>query len=258
MNRPPVLPVGSIRDLTLLDIGDERVLIVACDSVGSIGPKQHDSYAASATLAAHFAVRVPLLELIAAGGWPEVIVDALSVELEPTGAEMIEEIRRVAALLGLGADRVTGSTEDNVPSVATGVGITVIGSATRSELRPGTSRADDIVLCLGVPTSAPHDEVIMGDPRMVSLETLAAVLDIDGVHDALPVGSKGVGHELAELALTAGLTVEHAVHDLDSTKSGGPASCVLVSVAERSIDRVQSALPAGLPCTFLGRLRSAG
>ncbi|MGV8845749.1 MAG: transcriptional regulator [Tessaracoccus sp.] len=253
----PVLPATRLRDLTLLGIDDERVLIVACDSTGSIGPKKHDSYAAPARVVAHFALRVPLLEVIAAGGRVELIVDALSVELVPTGLEMIEEIRRVAALLGLGADRITGSTEDNVLTAATGVGVTVIGTALRSGLRPGSSRDDDIVLCLGQPTSAPQDEIVMDDPRMITLETLSAVLEIDGVHDALPVGSKGVAHELGELATLAGLVVEESLHEIDVTKSGGPASCVLVSVSETSIERLQAVLPAQLPVAMIARLRTA-
>lgn len=256
MNCPPVLPVSSIRDLTLLDLDDERVLIVACDSTGSIGPKPHDSYAVSASVVAHFALRVPLLELIAAGGRAELIVDALSVELEPTGNEMIEEIRRVARSLGLSSDRITGSTEDNVPTVATGVGVTVIGTAPRASLRPGTSLADDVVLCLGEPTSAPHDSIVLDDPRMISLETLAAVLEVDGVHDALPVGSKGVGHELSEIAAVAGLVAEEAAHGIDTAKSGGPASCVLVSIAESAIPQLQSVLPERLPVAAVARLRA--
>lgn len=257
MTHPPVLPVSILRDLSLLGLDDERVLIVACDSTGSIGPKKHDSYAAPARVVAHFALRVPLLELIAAGGRVELIVDTLSVELEPTGVEMIEEIRRVAAPLGLGADRITGSTEDNVVTAATGVGVTVIGTALRSSLRPGSSRDDDIVLCLGQPTSAPHDVIVMDDPRMISLETLSAVLEIDGVHDAVPVGSKGVAHELGELATLAGLVIEELVHQLDVTKSGGPASCVLVSVSETAIKRLQAVLPDQLPVAMIARLRVA-
>lgn len=257
MNHLPVLPVSRIRDLALLDLDDNRVLIVACDSTGSIGPKEHDSYAASARVVAHFALRVPLLELMAAGGRPELIVDALSVELEPSGVEMIEEIRRVAASLGLGPERITGSTEDNVPTVATGVGVTVIGSAQRGNLRPGSSLAGDVVLCLGRPTSAPDDAIVLDDPRMISLETLAAVLEVDGVHDALPVGSKGVGHELRQLADVAGLTVEESVHELDLATSGGPASCVLVSVAESAIARLQTVLPERLPVSNVARLRAA-
>lgn len=252
-----MLPASSLRDLSLLSLDDERVLIVACDSTGSIGPKEHDSYAAPARVVAHFALRVPLLELIAAGGRAELIVNALSVELEPTGVEMIEEIRRVAATLGLEADRVTGSTEDNVATVATGVGVTVIGTAPRSHLRPGSSRIDDIVLCLGQPMSAPHDMIVMDDPRMISVDTLLAVLEIHGVHDALPVGSKGVAHELGVLATLAGLDIEETVHELDVTKSGGPASCVLISVSDMAFERLQAVLPDQLPVTTIARLRTA-
>ncbi|MGO1383488.1 MAG: transcriptional regulator [Arachnia sp.] len=256
MIHPPVLPVGSLRDLSLLGLDDERVLIVACDSTGSIGPKKHDVYAAPAHVVAHFALRVPLLELMAAGGRAELIVDALSVELEPTGVEMIDEIRAVAERIGLGPDRITGSTEDNVATVATGVGVTVIGTAQRSALRPGSSRVDDIVLCLGQPTSAPHDVVVMDDPRMISLETLMAVLTVDGVHDVLPVGSKGVAYELAELATLAGLVPEEIVHELDIIKSGGPASCVLISVSATAVERLRAVLPDQLPVTTIARLRT--
>jgi len=249
-----LLPVSTIRDLTLLGLDDDRVLVVACDSVGSIGPKPHDQYPASAALTAHYALRVPLLELVAAGARPELVVDTLSVELDPTGSEMIAEVRRVAASVGLGAERVTGSTEDNVPSLATGVGVTVLGTARRAELRPGTSRSGDVVLCLGRPTSAPDDVVVMDDARMLALDTLVAVLAVDGVHDALPVGSKGVRHELGELAATAGLVAEPVDSDVDVSHSGGPASCVLVSVAPHAHDDVVAVLPAGLPFAVVGRL----
>jgi selenophosphate synthetase-related protein len=236
-------------------MGDGRVVIIACDSVGSIGPKPHDVFAASAALTAHCALRVPLLELIAAGGQPEVIINALSVEMEPTGAAMIAEFRRVASTIGLSAERVTGSTEDNVPTMATGVGVTVIGSAMRSELRAGRGNAGDVVLVLGAPTSAPGDDITMEDERMVAISTLSDVVAIDGVHDALPVGSHGLAWELKLLAATAGLTFEEAEHGWDMTKSGGPASCVLVAVDPADVDSVLAVLPASLPHTTLGVLR---
>lgn len=250
----PVLPVSSIRDLTLLELGAGRVLVIACDSVGSIGPKPHDSFPASASLAAHCAVRVPLLEVIAAGAKPEVIIDALSVEMEPTGREMIEEIRAMAASIGLGLDRVTGSTEDNVPTAATGIGVTIIATADRSELRAGTSRSSDAVLCLGAPTSAPDDTITIGDERMISLDTLVAVLAVEGVHDVLPVGSRGVGFEIAQLAASAELRFEPVAHSLKLDVSGGPASCVLVSVARDCVGAVSDVLPGALPRTLLGTL----
>jgi hypothetical protein len=249
-----VLPVSRVRDLVLLGLDEERVLVVACDSVGSIGPKPHDSFPSTAAFVAHCAVRVAMLELVSCGARPELLVDALSVEMEPTGAEMIAEIRRVAASIGLGADRVTGSTEDNVPTVATGIGITVLGTANRSELRPGSSVAGDLVVRLGAPTSAPVDTLVPDDSRMVPIATVIGVLAVDGVHDALPVGSHGTAFEVQQLAETAGLLFVPATEDPVGAKSGGPASCVLVSVRADALDEVLARLPADLPRTVLGRL----
>lgn len=254
MPASPMLPVSRIRDLTILELGGGRVLVIACDSVASIGPKPHDSVAATAALTAHCAVRVPLLEIIAAGAKPEIIVDTLNVEMDPTGRAMIAEISTMAALIGLGPDRVTGSTEDNVPTVSTGIGVTIVATARRSQLRAGTSSAGDKVVCLGAPTSAPADTIVIGDERMISVETLIGVLCVKGVHDALPVGSHGIAFEAEQLAASSALSFVVGVHSTNMTKSGGPASCVLVSVASESLDAVLTVLPAALPRTVLGTL----
>lgn len=250
----PVLPVRRVRDLTIIELDDERVLVIACDSVGSIGPKPADRYPASARTVAHFAARVPLIEVLAAGAQPQVIVDTLSVELDPTGAEMIAEFQAIAAQLGLGPERVTGSTEDNVQSDATGVGVTVIASASRSALRPGTARARDRVLCLGTPTSAPHDDIAIGDPRMVSLDLLRRVLELPGIADALPVGSRGIGHEVDLLAQSNGHSFVPAAHQLDLLASGGPSSCVLLTVRPADAHRVYAVVAGAVTVTHLGDL----
>jgi len=249
-----VLPVRRVRDLTVMELDAERLLVIACDSVGSIGPKPADRYPASARTVAHFAARVPLVEVLAAGARPEVIVDTLSVEMHPTGAEMIAEFQAVAAELGLGPERVTGSTEDNVTSDATGVGVTVIASATRDDLRPGRALPGDRVYCVGRPTSAPQDRVEIGDPRMVSLGLLARIVELAGVGDALPVGSRGVGHELGVLAESNGLTLLEVRHELDLARSGGPASCVLVTVRPSAATRLHQLVDGAVDLTYLGDL----
>lgn len=249
-----MLPVSRVRDLTVLELDDERLLVIACDSVGSIGPKPADRYPASARTVAHFAVRVPLVEILSAGARPEVIVDTLSVEMEPTGAEMIAEIQAVAAQVGLGPDRVTGSTEDNVPSDSTGAGVTIVATAARGALRPGHARAGDQVLCIGLPTSAPEDAILIGDPRMVSLDLLHRILDLPGIGDALPVGSRGVGYELDVLAATNGLDFQAVPHDLDLARSGGPASCVLVTVGPLDAPAVRDLADGNVAVTLLGEL----
>lgn len=254
-SKPPVLPLRRSRDVVLLDLDAGMVLLVACDSIGSIGPKPHDAYPATAETVGHFAVRVPLLEVLCAGGSPQLVVDTLSVEMEPTGAAMIEEVRRVAAEVGLGPERVTGSTEDNVATLATGVGVTVIAAAEPAQLRPGGGREGDRLFCLGRPTSAPDDDVVIGDRRMISLRDLARVLEDHDVHDAVPVGSRGVAYEVGELAASAGLVPDlrrDAPFDLD--KSGGPASCVVIAVDDDAVGPLLDSLRADLPTADLGRL----
>jgi len=52
-------------------------LVIACDSIGGIGPKPADTIAADARTTAHFGVRVPLLEVLCAGARPIALVDTL-------------------------------------------------------------------------------------------------------------------------------------------------------------------------------------
>lgn len=250
----PVLPVRRVRDLTVMELGDERLLVIACDSVGSIGPKPADRHPTSARVSAHFAARVPLVEVLAAGARPEVLVDTLSVEMHPTGAEMIDEFLAIAAELGMDPDRVTGSTEDNVPSDATGIGVTVLASTTRDEFRPGRARPGDRVLLVGVPTSAPEDRIVIDDPRLVSLPLLAQLVSLPGVGDALPVGSRGVGYELDVLATSNGLTFLPVDHDIDLARSGGPASCVLLTVRPSEVTRIHALTDGVVPLNYLGDL----
>lgn len=249
------LHVRLVRDLTIVDQTDGPSWVIACDSVGSIGSKPGDTYPATPATVAHFAARVPLVEILAAGATPVVVVDALCVEMDPTGKEMIAAIRELIAPLGLGPDRVTGSTEDNVPVTATGIGVTVLGQVTAERFRPGTAKAGERLILLGRPTSAPHDQIEIGDDRMISLETLQAVMRLDGVSDVLPVGSKGVAVEAGVLANTAGLSWQATVdHGVDLDRSGGPASCVIAAVTPEAIDALMSVLPPSLPRADIGVL----
>ncbi len=215
-----------IRDLLIL--GD---LVIACDSCGGIGPKDCDTVMADAATTAHFALRVPLLEVLCSGARPVGVVDALCVERDPTGQLMVDEMVRMAAQVGLSADAVGGSTEENVPTRATGVGTMVLGRLDApGQLRSGGGRPGDVVLCLGLPLSAPRDRIVIGHPQQVSVAQVLAVAGSGLAHDMLPVGSRGTAFEVAQLADSAGLRalwVEPS--PLRREDSGGPASCVLVS-----------------------------
>ncbi|MCU1458977.1 MAG: hypothetical protein JWL73_3069 [Actinomycetia bacterium] len=220
------------RDLLYIPLGADEIMVVACDSDGGIGPKPADAVPFDATELGHFAVRVPLLELVAAGATAVVVVDALSVERDPTGAAILAGVLAEAATAGVGAEAVTGSTEDNVPTTATGIGVTVIGRATIDALRAGRARAGDHVLLLGRPMSAPLDDVRVGDPEILTVPALTAALALPTVHEALPIGSGGVTSELLQLATSAGLG--HTVlpdWPVAPDQTGGPSTAALLAVA---------------------------
>ncbi len=248
--------VRRVRDLRIFDIGD-RSVVVACDSSGGIGPKPADVHAASAADVAHFAMRVALVELLAAGAAPVLAVDALCVERDPTGEEMIAAARALLAELGLDPERaLVGSTEDNVRTTSTGVGVTAIGVAPLGALYPGTSTAGDLAVCLGLPRSAPAFEVAPDLPEIVTLDEVRRARELDGVHDMLPVGSRGVRDELSDLAAEAGLrpvVADGCAVDLDC--SGGPATCVLASCEPAAFDALRALRPE-LPVNVVGRLEA--
>src|SRR5215831_7603583 len=147
----------QVRDLSLLNLAPGVLLVIACDSIGGIGPKPHDTVATSGYELGRLAARVPLEELLACGATPLLLIDTLNVEREPTGAAIIAGVCDEMRDAGMDpANALNGSTEDNVPTVATGVGIVVLGLAAEDRFRPGQAQAGDTVLCVGVPKSAPR------------------------------------------------------------------------------------------------------
>jgi len=251
MSDPSMRPsTRRVRDLLL--IGDD--LVVATDSIGGIGPKPADTVASDAATVAHFALRVPLLEVLCAGAEPIAVIDDLCVELEPLGTQMITEIRRLAAEAGVPSEAITGSTEDNVATAATGIGVTVLGRLQPGRRVGGGSRAGDLVVCAGLPISAPRHKLYIGHPEQVSVPAVLAALASGVVHDALPVGSKGLAWEVPQLAQADGLAVTwHSDHGLNLADSGGPSSCVLFSCAPDDLDVLRSRL-GDTPVTVVAEL----
>ena len=199
-------PVRPVRDLLIVD--GSPPLVIACDSVGGIGPRPAD-----------LGARVPLLEVLCSGARPVALINTLCHDMAEATV-FIDTFRAVASEVGIRPEAVTGSTEENVPSPATGVGVTVIGTLT-GDLLTGGGRPGDVVICVGWPRSAPHDEVFIGHPDIVPLSTVQALVATGAVHDALPVGSRGIGYEAGQLAGSAGYGLAWLTHPLPLAASGG-------------------------------------
>ncbi len=246
----------QVRDLTALELGNGFSLVVAVDSDGGIGPRENDVVKVSDYLVGRFAMRVPLIEILCCGALPLAAFDMLTVSMDDGGDEIVRGIRDELAEAGLPENfPLSGSSEDNVPTTMTGVGTTVLGLVHDDDFRPGTSQADDVVLCVGLPKSGPDDEIRLDDEEIVRQSQIRALLGVDGVHDVLPVGSRGALYEAEEMAKSAGLRfVESQEAAIDPMKSAGPSTCVLVSAEAPEIESIADAV--AVPVAFLGRLEA--
>ncbi|NLZ38328.1 MAG: hypothetical protein GX893_01795 [Firmicutes bacterium] len=220
--------VTSFRDLTLLEMGEE-IIVIACDSLGAIGSKESDLVKASGNIVGRFTVRVPLMEVMAAGAEPLVIVNALSVEMEPSGREIISGIREELTAAGLADIAITGSTEENMLTTQTGVGITVLGQVEKAVLRLGRAEAGNYVYCLGRPKVG--NDVL--NSTVPDIPLLRRLLAQSWISEILPVGSKGLLYEAKQLAAGAGVKFSlNADLEVDVHCSAGPVTSILVAAKE--------------------------
>ncbi len=233
--RGPAFPgvrLERFRDLTLIYLEKGGpVLVVSCDSSGGVGPKEGDVVRVPGRVVGKFAARVALMEVMAAGAAPVSLVNNLCVEPEPTGKEILEGVREEARLVGLDPGlAITGSTEKNIPTIQTGVGVTALGLAWAEELRLGKSRPGHRVACVGAPRVG-EEVVAAADAEIMDLLALKALLGLPYVREVLPVGSTGIAREAAALAAGAGCKLNlHPGVSLDLARSAGPATCAVVTL----------------------------
>lgn len=234
----------KVRDLTLIRVSDKHYMVIAVDSDGGIGPQKGDVVQIPAYVSGRFAIRVPLLEILASGATPVCAFDMLTMPMNEIGKDILRGVKDELSAAGLGEDfPVSGSTEDNVPTDMTGIGTTIVGMVHEDDLRPGSSIPGDVVVCVGKPKSGPDDKITLDDPEILSQEEMEKLRNIEGVHDILPVGSHGVEFEVDQISKTAGLKVEFCDNlGINIKKSAGPSTCVLVSCSENTFQNLTNDL----------------
>lgn len=217
------------RDLTILPISADKQLVIACDSSAGIGEKPADVIATSTQIVAQMAIRVPLLELLCYGATPLSVVDTIGNEMVDTGQKAIQGIKTELVKAGLADVSINGSTEDNMVTQTTSIGVTVIGEKKLEQDFP-TEISSVEVYQFGDPYVG--DQVLTHIETLVSYKRISQVRQHSAVVDLLPVGSKGIRYEVSELARTNQLDIS------DETRlsgeifglSAGPATVVLALV----------------------------
>lgn len=229
------MKIQKVRDLTLVDIGQGKTMVIACDSCGGAGLKDGDTLRVSPVITGKYTARVVLLEILCTGAEVVCLANAVCNEMEPTGKGIIQGIEEELALAGIGQVVLTGSTEENFPTVATGLGITAVGLAESSRLKVNACRDGAVVLALGKPRVG--REVL--EARLVDYETVTGLAGLKSVYELVPVGSQGILAEARQLAEHNGLTFIPAKKiAVNMQKSAGPGTVVLAAVKKSFLEQL--------------------
>ncbi|SJZ35834.1 AIR synthase related protein [Selenihalanaerobacter shriftii] len=241
------------RDISIVDLPSKQKLIIACDSSGGIGPKARDQVSVSGEIVGKLGVRVALMEVLAVRATPIAVVNTLTVEYEPTGKEIISGIKQELEMLDLDVDKVlNGSTEENILTGETGVGITVIGISNTEDLRLANSRAGDILTAIGIPKVG--EDVLDSKEEVIDLDTMKKLIKLNYIYDILPVGSKGIKYEAELLADMNNLNLDLVETDIDLQKSAGPSTVLLVTLPKNRMTDLQKVIYK--PINLIGSLYS--
>ena len=129
---------------------------------------------------------------------------------------------------------MTISTEKNFDTKQTGLGITVIGLCEKNDLRIASSGVNDLVYCVGLPKVGNQ---INGfdDPDIAKLANIDKLLSFEGIHDIIPIGSKGILKELEIMAKSIGseFVCEPNIR-IDINKPAGPSTCLIFTCSDNS------------------------
>ncbi len=237
----PLSPIKTNRDVILFRLTNGEVLVVGCDSSGGIGPKPLDKLKVSGFILGKFTARAALMEVLSVGAKLACVVDALGVEPEPTGKEILKGIRDEAKKAGLDPKlAVTGSTEKNIAVEETGIGVTVIGTCPNDQLRIGTARANDAIVAIGLPNVAAEVLSAEKEGKIAETTDVLKLQKLPYVHEIIPVGSTGIKHEIETLASSSNLRVKMAEKlEVDINKSAGPSTVVLAALPDEMISELR-------------------
>lgn len=234
---------GQFRDLSLVRLDAHNTLVIACDCSAGIGEKKFDEVLIDPAITAAYSVRVPLMELMCFGADPITIVDTIGNELQPTGERVIWGIRQELKKAGLSDLPLNGSTEDNMRTQTTSIGVTVVAKAHQINVASIHFSGAALVYQLGTPYVG--EEVKKHLATIFSYDLVRKIRANDAVVDMLPVGSRGVRYELVQMAETHHAKIE-AIADLsvpNKNQSAGPATVVLIAINQAQQQQFEQAFP---------------
>ncbi|MDA3845401.1 MAG: AIR synthase related protein [Vallitaleaceae bacterium] len=247
--------VQKYRDVQLIEWGSGHYLAIACDVSAYIGSKDDDVVKVDPVTAGYYATVVPVMELLSIGARPISVIDTLGVEMDPTGKEIIQGVRNAMVEAGIAEDCLTGSTEDNMPSRSTTVGVTVVAELEKELLKSYKPMAGQEVWLVGLPKMGQiflQEEIQGGKGEVITISVVKEIRLTEGVGHMLPIGSKGIGAELKVLLAVNDLDSNLVPLEIDFNISAGPSSCMLITCNEGIGIKLKETL--AVPINYVGEL----
>ncbi|MGQ9718397.1 MAG: ribbon-helix-helix domain-containing protein [Nitrososphaerales archaeon] len=240
-------------DVTLMKLPTGVVMTLSYTSSGGIGPKPMDRVKVDGFTLGSFMSRVALMDTIAINSWPRLVILTLGVEMSPTGSEIMKGVRSEVKKIGLDPDQsISVNTEENVSTEQTGLGIVAVGLVHEDELRIGRTQPGDALVIIGEPKVG--DEVLQAEKngKIADLQDLVRLLQLEFVHDVIPVDTQGIAYEARMVAHTVGRQVVFNDIKMELEKPAGPATTILITMDKVKKESLTRAVRK--PITIIGRV----
>lgn len=213
------------RDVSVISINERESLVIASDNSGAIGLKEKDVVKTSYKVVAYYGFRVAVMECMAAGGAPLSVVIHNFCE-EDSWEEIVNGVGRGLAEMGMMNVPITGSTESNFIMLQSALGMVVIGKKSSNFQEESVSARRMKFAVIGSPLVG--EEVLHKESEVLPLSLFQEICQLEDVV-ILPVGSKGVFHELKIMLSGTSIVESDIICPVDLHKSAGPSTCIIVA-----------------------------
>ncbi len=239
--------VSSHRDVNFIDLDNDKLLLIACDSCGGIGLKENDIVQSPNNITGGFTARVCLMEILSLGAKPVGLTINICNEPSPTGDEMLLGIKKELENIDLDIP-ITISTEKNIKTSMTALGVTAMGIVSKKNLLINKVAEGDFIYAAGIPSVG--NETIENIKLISDATHIKEILKNQNVKEIIPVGSSGIKGELDKLSTSYDLTIDY-IQDtvLDLNKTAGPSTAIII------ITKDPLQLKLGIPITFIGKIK---
>lgn len=206
--------ISKFRDLILMEISEEKLLSIACDSFTNEANKNNDISEVDSQIIGYLTTRACLFKTLCFRAIPNVIINNLYTKKDGRGKKIksgiqkaIEEFNNIYIHESLNDDNLTGTMDESVKDgIDTACAITVIGEEGEHE-RLWDILEKDIVVVIGSPLENKEDiNIISNDSNnLLSMESLKVILDYS--KDVITISSKGIDNEIKSLEETNGIKI---------------------------------------------------